>query len=93
MSSSRGSPQSNPGRVIRASEIGEFGFCPRAWWLSRVEGLAGANQAELARGSETHRRHGRSLWVALAARRAALVLLAISVLIAAALVVSQIASR
>ena len=48
-------------RWIRASEIGEYEFCARAWWLARVLGRARENPGELAAGRQRHVRHGRSL--------------------------------
>jgi hypothetical protein len=85
----RGSLRSDPERVIRASELGEFGFCPRAWWLSRVLGLEGANQEQRDRGKEVHRRHGRAVWLSLLARRLAIALLLIASGIAAVLIVTH----
>ena len=50
-------------RTIRASELGSFLFCRRAWWY-QSQGVASQNQSELAGGSEFHRHHGRSVIIA-----------------------------
>jgi len=47
-------------RTIRASEIGAYLYCRRAWWY-RAQGVEPENQAELAGGSEFHRSHGRAV--------------------------------
>ena len=56
--------------IIRASEVGEFVYCARAWWLRRVAGLEPAGRARREHGSMLHQRHGR----AVAGSRALLVL-------------------
>ena len=43
---------------IRASEIGEYTYCRRAWWLKQVRGLKAGNQRQLQSGSRYHNQHG-----------------------------------
>ena len=46
--------------VIRASEIGSYLYCRRAWWY-RKQGIESENQAEMATGTELHEQHGRKV--------------------------------
>lgn len=50
-------------RIIRASEIGTFLYCERAWWY-RLQGVELENQAELENGAIYHRQHGRKVLLA-----------------------------
>jgi CRISPR/Cas system-associated exonuclease Cas4 (RecB family) len=43
---------------IRASEIGEFVYCRKAWWFRRVKGKKPASIQRLEKGSRYHRQHG-----------------------------------
>ena len=70
------------GRMIRASEIGEYIYCHRAWWLGRVMGVENANRAQLEAGIARHRVHGQMVRRADRLRRAALVLVAVAVFLA-----------
>lgn len=49
--------------VIRASDIGSYLYCRRAWWY-RKQGVESENRAELAAGTDLHRRHGRKVLAA-----------------------------
>jgi CRISPR/Cas system-associated exonuclease Cas4 (RecB family) len=49
------------GQVIRASELGQYAYCARAWWLGRVLGYRPANLERLAAGEEVHLRHGQKV--------------------------------
>jgi CRISPR/Cas system-associated exonuclease Cas4 (RecB family) len=70
-------------RAIRASEIGSYLFCARAWWY-RLQGIEPENQAELTSGTELHRAHGRrAVAVGFTRALALLLLLAALVLLAA----------
>ncbi len=70
-------------RIIRASEVGQYVFCPRAWWLGSVEGRPSANRREMAAGTEAHRRHGRQVRASVLLARLATLLLILAALAAA----------
>ena len=74
---------------IRASEIGLYLYCQRAWWYNR-QGIESTNQAELLSGTELHRQHGRSVVAASLLRTAASVLLLIAIMVLAAFCTSAV---
>ena len=43
---------------MRASEIGAYVYCHRAWWLRTVGGIEPDDRARFDRGIEAHHRHG-----------------------------------
>jgi hypothetical protein len=68
-------------RVIRASEISEYVFCRRAWWLHRIQGHTSANVRELAAGTAAHAGHGRLVGAASAMRALAILLVVAAILV------------
>ena len=70
-------------RIIKASEIGEYVYCNRAWWLRRTYDVRPQNTAALRAGSRYHETHGSQVRQGIAARRLALLLffLALSVMV------------
>ncbi|HDN79941.1 MAG: hypothetical protein DRI61_04315 [Chloroflexi bacterium] len=56
-------------RVIKASEINQYVFCPRAWWWREVEGFEPEDVERLAEGERFHQRYSgqvfllEKLWV------------------------------
>jgi hypothetical protein len=57
------SPSPRPERFISASELGEYAYCRRAWWLRAVRGVAtGTHGKRFSAGHAAHRRHAWSLW-------------------------------
>ncbi|MEM7114920.1 MAG: hypothetical protein AAF614_20960 [Chloroflexota bacterium] len=60
---------------IKASEIGDYVYCRRAWWLKRVQGNKPENVRELKAGTRHHQQHGRLVQRAIWTRRAAYVVL------------------
>jgi CRISPR/Cas system-associated exonuclease Cas4 (RecB family) len=69
-------------RFIRASEIGEYVYCRRAWWLHHSVGLEPAGRERRERGTALHTRHGRQVWFShlLLLAAAALLVLALALL-------------
>ena len=61
-------------KTIRASEIGSYLYCRRAWWY-RLNGQESLNQAEMAAGTDLHRQHGRKVLAAGLQRMLAFILL------------------
>lgn len=52
-------------RFVSASELGEYAYCRRAWWLRVVRGATSAVQGErFQAGRIAHGRHARTLRVA-----------------------------
>ncbi len=68
--------------ILRASEIAEYLFCARAWWLGRVKGLPSQNVREMKHGVSWHQRHGRAVerFYLLQRLAVALLILAIAIL-------------
>jgi len=76
-------------RTIRASEIGSYLFCARAWWY-RLQGIEPKNQAELTAGTELHRAHGRRVIASGFTRALALILLLTALVLLAAFCTGRI---
>lgn len=71
------SPDSAPS-IIRASEIAQYAYCARAWWLGQVKGYRSTNVAAMRQGTARHRTHGRAVVGYHLLRRAAVVLLVLA---------------
>jgi len=68
-------------RIIRASEIGQYDFCAKAWWLGSIEGVQPSNIRELQAGTAAHEEHGRQVRRASQTQVAALVLVGLGVIV------------
>ena len=44
---------------IRASEISEYVYCRRSWWLRRVRSVASRNVTQMSAGTAHHAQHGQ----------------------------------
>jgi CRISPR/Cas system-associated exonuclease Cas4 (RecB family) len=75
-------------KPIRASEIGSYIYCARAWWYDQ-HGVASVHQPEMAAGTELHRQHGQKVIAAGLTRALAIILL----LAALALLVAYCTAR
>ena len=75
--------------VIRASEIGTYLYCRRAWWY-RKQGVESENQAQMATGTELHRQHGRKVIAAGFLQAAGYVLLLAAIVLLVIVVTSSL---
>lgn len=69
--------------LIKASELGEFEFCRRAWWYRHVKKIEPAHRRRLARGLAGHAQHGATVQTATRWRQAGALLLGIGLLLLA----------
>ncbi|NOZ73314.1 MAG: hypothetical protein GXP38_15655 [Chloroflexi bacterium] len=69
--------------VIRASEVGQWIYCHRAWWLAR-EGYTNQNQTELQAGIVAHEHHAQEVAQAHKLHAIAIYLFILSLLLFAA---------
>ena len=76
-------------RTIRASEIGTYRYCQRAWWYQK-NGYSSDNQAELAGGIELHERHGQKVLTAGCLRLAAYALLLLALVMVSVYLAMQL---
>jgi len=68
---------------IRASEIPNYVFCRRAWWLKRTRQIQPENVRELKQGSKHHEDHGRVVHQVQLLKRTAVVLFVLVLALAA----------
>lgn len=67
-------------RTIRASEIGSFLYCQRAWWY-QLQGIESINQGEMSAGGEFHQKHAARVLSSRLLRIAGWVLLMLAVVL------------
>jgi len=67
--------------LIKASELAEYGFCHKSWWLRNICQLSPANQANLTRGQRVHTRNEHQVQSANRWQQASFILFGIGLLI------------
>ena len=76
-------------RVIRASEIGQYDFCARAWWLNVVQGVPSENVREMQIGTQAHEQHGQRVSRAGVMQQVAVVLVLVGIVLLAIMILSR----
>jgi hypothetical protein len=61
---------------VRASDIGAWSFCNRAWWLAKVQRAPHERPQQLDWGDQSHADHGRLMSRAQRLRKSGIALLA-----------------
>ena len=73
-----GEMKNNQKEIIRASEIGSYIYCNRAWWLQRIDGLESRNLTEMQHGTRSHEQHARAVNMTGQLQKVAYALIALS---------------
>ena len=68
-------------RKVRASELGSFNYCQRAWWYKQ-QNILSENQGAMEAGSHEHREHNRGVKLAVFYRWLALAVLVVAIILA-----------
>lgn len=76
-------------KIIRASDIGTYLYCRRAWWYQQ-QGVQSTNLDELATGKEMHYQHGRRVLTSGCIRVTAYAMLLLALILLAVYVTQQI---
>ena len=76
--------------LVRASDLGAWAFCQRAWWLHQVKGAQHADPSVLAQGSAAHKAHGRQVQGARRLSRAGMILVTAGLAAVALLILWQL---
>lgn len=66
--------------VIRASELGQYAYCAKAWWLGSVQGVPSANVREMDAGQVVHEQHGQAVQLSVWLGRVGAVSIALGIL-------------
>ena len=74
--------------VIRASDIGLYLFCARAWRL-KADGYESQNRGEMAAGTEAHHAHGAAVASSQRLQRLSLILFVLAIVLLGLWLVSQ----
>jgi hypothetical protein len=74
-------------RIIRASELGRYAFCAKAWWLGSVEGVPSANAREMDAGTSAHEQHGQAVQISVWLNRVGIACLILGALAVAVLMI------
>ncbi len=76
--------------LVRASDIGLWAQCHRAWWLAKVKHAPHRNPAVLSAGITAHAEHGAQVQRASLLRRWGMVFVAVALLLAGLLLLMQV---
>jgi hypothetical protein len=85
------SATATPLSFVRASDLGTWAYCNRAWWLARVQGVEPIDSSVLDSGTRFHVEHARAVARGRRMARVGAVLIFSALLIVALLLLQALA--
>jgi hypothetical protein len=79
--------------LVRASDIGSWAYCRRAWYLAQVRGVSHSRPDVLQQGTQAHNRHGQQVRRAGQMQRIGLWLVIIGALMVGLLIIGMLLFR
>lgn len=76
--------------LVRASDIGAWAYCRRAWYLAQVRNVPHSRPEVLQRGNEVHAQHGQKVRQSGEMQRIGMALIGLGVFLAGALIVAAL---
>jgi len=79
--------------IIGASEVAEYVYCRRAWWLRRVQEISIPDSPEMQHGTSVHAEHNNRVKSAIGVQYCGYLLVVVGIVAVVLLLLDEVARR